>query len=275
MLLTTSVIVDRDDIVKYCSLMSQSPTERFHLAPAPDGLQVVQNLLNTRAIDVYGLPDLIADGEAASTTWEMPLSDDDATALRTLRANVEAALAGELPPIPVVSVELIPDTDGIVRLSPTGSGAQYIASEIWSKCFSHKGRHVASTQAMQERVVRICLLRPLPQQQWRLARRQDLRQRCQSPGFAGAEKSEGLTQHVSQSRHHRIDRELRFRVDRQRLSAFEDRLDALQQCLGRDGFRHPLDLLGHVGVRCRRGRSVRAGECISIQADEIHQCPIQ
>ncbi|QII04703.1 peptide chain release factor 2 [Rhodococcoides fascians A25f] len=113
--------------------MSQSPTERFHLAPAPDGLQVVQNLLNTRAIDVYGLPDLIADGEAASTTWEMPLSDDDATALRTLRANVEAALAGELPPIPVVSVELIPDTDGIVRLSPTGSGAQYIASEIWSE----------------------------------------------------------------------------------------------------------------------------------------------
>ncbi|MCZ4519902.1 CGNR zinc finger domain-containing protein [Rhodococcus ruber] len=113
--------------------MSQSPTERFHLAPAPDGLQVVQNLLNTRAIDVYGLPDLIADGNAASTTWEMALSDADAAALRTLRANVEAALAGELPPIPAVSVELIPGTDGTVRLSPTGSGAQYIASEIWSE----------------------------------------------------------------------------------------------------------------------------------------------
>lgn len=58
MLLTLSVVIDQFDIVKYCSLMSQSPTERFHLAPAPAGLQVVQNLLNTRAIDAYGLPDL-------------------------------------------------------------------------------------------------------------------------------------------------------------------------------------------------------------------------
>ncbi|MDI9898088.1 CGNR zinc finger domain-containing protein [Rhodococcus sp. IEGM 1381] len=113
--------------------MSQSATERFHLAPAPDGLQVVQNLLNTRAIDVYGLPDLIADGNAASTTWGMPLSDDDAATLRALRSDVEAAIAGEMAARPAVRVELVPDVDGTVRLSPTGTGADYIASRIWSE----------------------------------------------------------------------------------------------------------------------------------------------
>ncbi|OZD04964.1 peptide chain release factor 2 [Rhodococcus sp. 06-235-1A] len=113
--------------------MSQSPTERFHLAPAPDGLQVVQNLLNTRAIDVYGLPDLIADGEAASRTWEMPLSDDDAVTLRTLRSDVEAAIAGDVAARPAVRVELVTDIDGTVRLSPTGTGTDWIASEIWSE----------------------------------------------------------------------------------------------------------------------------------------------
>ena len=133
MLLTMSVIVDRDDIVKYCSLMSQSPTERFHLAPAPDGLQVVQNLLNTRAIDAYGLPDLLADGTTASSTWGRALSDDDAAALRSVRSDVEAAIAGDMAARPTVRVELTPDIDGTVRLSPTGTGAACIASQIWSE----------------------------------------------------------------------------------------------------------------------------------------------
>ncbi|WP_415972739.1 CGNR zinc finger domain-containing protein [Rhodococcus sp. 077-4] len=110
-----------------------SPTERFRLAPAPDGLSVVQDLLNTRAIAPYGLPDLIADGDTASATWGERLSDDDAATLRALRADVEAAIAGELAPIPAVTVELVPDSDGSVRLSPTGTGADYIASQIWAE----------------------------------------------------------------------------------------------------------------------------------------------
>lgn len=133
MLLTMSVVVDQSDIVKYCSLMSQSPTERFHLAPAPAGLQVVQNLLNTRAIDAYGLPDLLANGKAASLVWETTLSDDDAATLRALRLDVEAAIAGDLPTRPAVRAELLPGSDGTVRLMPTGTGADYIASKMWSE----------------------------------------------------------------------------------------------------------------------------------------------
>lgn len=133
MLLILSLVVDRRDIVKYSSLMSLSPTERFRLAPAPDGLQVVQDLLNTRAIDAYDLPDLIADGETASSTWGTALSDDDAAALRILRSDVEAAIAGEMAARPAVRVELVPDTDGTVRLSPTGTGTDWIASQIWSE----------------------------------------------------------------------------------------------------------------------------------------------
>ena len=113
--------------------MSLSPTERFRLAPAPDGLQVVQNLLNTRAIDAYDLPDLIADGKSASSTWGTALSNEDAAALRTLRSDVEAAVAGDMAARPAVPVELVPGTDGTVRLSPTGIGADYIASQIWSE----------------------------------------------------------------------------------------------------------------------------------------------
>lgn len=133
MLLILSLVVDRRDIVKYSSLMSLSPTERFRLAPAPDGLKVVQDLLNTRAIDAYDLPDLIADGRSASATWGTPLSDDDAAALRKLRSDVEAAIAGKMAARPAVRVELVPDTDGNVRLSPTGTGADWIASQIWSE----------------------------------------------------------------------------------------------------------------------------------------------
>lgn len=113
--------------------MSPTPTERFRLASAPDGLHVVQDLLNTRAIAPYGLPDLIADGETASTTWGTTLSDDDAAALRTLRSDVEAAIAGDMAARPAVRVELVPGTDGTVRLSPTGIGADWIASRIWSE----------------------------------------------------------------------------------------------------------------------------------------------
>ena len=133
MLLTMSVVVDPSDIVKYCSLMSQTPTERFRLAPAPDGLQVVQNLLNTRAIDAYGLPDLLEDGKTASIVWKTTLSDDDAAALRALRSDVEAAIAGDLATRPAVRAELIPSSDGNVRMLPTGTGADYIASTIWSE----------------------------------------------------------------------------------------------------------------------------------------------
>ncbi|MCZ4562917.1 CGNR zinc finger domain-containing protein [Rhodococcus sp. IEGM 1401] len=113
--------------------MSPTPTERFHLASAPDGLHVVQDLLNTRAIAPYGLPDLIADGETASTTWGTTLSDEDAAALRTLRSDVEAAIAGDMAARPAVRVELVADADGSVRLAPTGTGADYIASQIWAE----------------------------------------------------------------------------------------------------------------------------------------------
>ncbi|AYJ47067.1 CGNR zinc finger domain-containing protein [Rhodococcus sp. P1Y] len=110
-----------------------SPTSRFHLAPAPDGLGRVQDLLNTRAIGVYDFPDLLADGATASKALHVELSDADAGQLRDLRHVVEELIAGIAPSPVSVAASLEPDDAGVVQLRPSGRGWKYVASEIWSE----------------------------------------------------------------------------------------------------------------------------------------------
>lgn len=113
--------------------MSISPTERFQLAPAPDGLHRVQNLLNTRAIEPYGLADLLADGEISSTTLGRQLTDSDARRLRSLRSTLEDVIGGRpVEPTETPSTLTVDETGG-VRLEPSGSGWQGVASEIWAE----------------------------------------------------------------------------------------------------------------------------------------------
>ncbi|WP_072802940.1 CGNR zinc finger domain-containing protein [Rhodococcoides yunnanense] len=113
--------------------MSPSPTQRFHLDPAPDGLYRVQDLLNTRSIEVKGFSDLLSDGAVASATFGLDLSDADAAALRELRTALEALVDGEAPTISPVAVSLSVDDSGTVQLHPSGTGSAHIASYVWSE----------------------------------------------------------------------------------------------------------------------------------------------
>lgn len=110
-----------------------SPTSRFHLAPAPDGLSRVQDLLNTRAIVAYELPDLLASGAAASEALEVSVNDEDARHLRDLRGTIELLIAGDAPSTMSATARLDVDPDGTVQLRPSGRGWKYVASEIWAE----------------------------------------------------------------------------------------------------------------------------------------------
>ena len=126
-------------------------TTRYRLRPAPSGLALVQDLLNTRAISVYG-PDLLTDGCTASAwateavaAWSevsgvpapaMLLTDRDAGRLRSLRASLRALVVDELAPgeaLPDVTAGFGLSGSGQLQLLPRGSGAKWLASAAWSE----------------------------------------------------------------------------------------------------------------------------------------------
>ena len=150
--------------------MSHWLTERCGLLPAPAGLAVVQDLLNTRKISDRGvdlldtvdlagtwLPDVLgalaeADRPAAdthrpaadtpglrpTTDWLGELDDRDLAGLRTLRSDLVRSLASGMPPsggkaLTKSALELAPD--GRISLQPTGSGWHRLASSIWIEVF--------------------------------------------------------------------------------------------------------------------------------------------
>lgn len=119
--------------------MSGSPTSRFRIAPAPEGLRVVQDFLNTRAIDAKGFPDLLSDATAAATMAAMvagpkqAITDVDAESLRALRTDVESIVAGGAPRVHSVDAVIGPDISGTVSLTPAGEGWAYYASAIWAE----------------------------------------------------------------------------------------------------------------------------------------------
>ena len=136
--------------------MSWRASARYGVREAPGGLALVQELINTRAIMHYAT-DLLATPDDAQrwvtdtlNTWsrtsDLPapvllLSSADLRSLRKLRSTFEQVLLpegreptpeGTLPPADV-PVSLVPDADGWGRRVPTGRGARWVASALWSE----------------------------------------------------------------------------------------------------------------------------------------------
>jgi len=136
--------------------MSWRASARHGVREAPAGLALVQDLLNTRATMSYG-PDLLALPDDAQrwlsealTTWSrtsglpapvLLLSSTDMRSLRRLRTTFENVVLaggrhqepdGTLPPADV-PVSLVPDSDGWVRIVPTGRGTRWLASALWAE----------------------------------------------------------------------------------------------------------------------------------------------
>jgi predicted RNA-binding Zn ribbon-like protein len=135
--------------------MSWRASARHGVREAPAGLALVQDLLNTRQTMTYG-PDLFALPDDAQlwltdalAAWSrvsglpapvLLLSSTDMRSLRRLRSTFENVILaggrnqpdGALPPADV-PVSLVPDTDGWVRIVPTGRGTRWLASALWAE----------------------------------------------------------------------------------------------------------------------------------------------
>lgn len=137
-----------------------SASQRYGTAPAPDGLALVQDFLNTRGIEGYG-PDLLADvesaGQWASTAvrgWSVlrgtdlrppALDDADLARLRAVRVTISNLVDGEPPggrgAGPVLASFALSD-GGEVRLDPSGTGWRWLASALWGEILL--GQHAGS-----------------------------------------------------------------------------------------------------------------------------------
>jgi len=128
---------------------------RHGVREAPQGLALLQELLNTRAPMSYGTDLLLTADDAqrwlteALATWSrvsglpsptLLLSSTDLRSLRRLRNTFENVILagghhepdGALPPADV-PVSLVPDADGWVRMVPTGRGTRWLASALWAE----------------------------------------------------------------------------------------------------------------------------------------------
>ncbi|WP_235192526.1 CGNR zinc finger domain-containing protein [Mycobacterium asiaticum] len=125
-------------------------SQRYGLEPAPGGLGLVQDFLNTLGIGHYG-EDLLADPASANRwtakaiqTWsdlsgvdaEAPLLDEaDLAKLRILRTTIAGLVAGEpvAPGGAPASASFAVSESGDVRLEPVGNGWRWLASALWSE----------------------------------------------------------------------------------------------------------------------------------------------
>jgi predicted RNA-binding Zn ribbon-like protein len=131
-----------------------SASHRYGQVPAPGGLELVHDFLNTIGVATHG-PDLLADttlarawAESAVRTWsalrgveaQAPALDDaDLSKLRALRDTIAKMVAGDPPDergigsIRSVSGSFALSSTGEVRLDPTGSGWRWMAAALWSE----------------------------------------------------------------------------------------------------------------------------------------------
>jgi predicted RNA-binding Zn ribbon-like protein len=132
-------------------------TERFEARSGPGGLALVQDLVNTHAVERDGV-DLLSDHPTAQRwlaeagrQWaadrglplpDMTLAEPDLRPLRDLRAAVQEMLA--VPPDqrtaaqagPITEraqIQLATDENHQVSMVPIGTGADWLASAIWSE----------------------------------------------------------------------------------------------------------------------------------------------
>ena len=126
-------------------------SQRYGLTPAPGGLGLVQDFLNTTGIGDYG-GDLLADAALAEDwaagavrTWSElrgidvrppPLTEADGSRLRSLRNTIGKLVAGQPPggqAVGAVSASFAMSEAGLVRLEPAGNGWRWLASALWAE----------------------------------------------------------------------------------------------------------------------------------------------
>jgi predicted RNA-binding Zn ribbon-like protein len=126
-------------------------SERFGISAAPGGTALVQDFLNTKAIEAH--PDLLADPILA-TAWATravdawsdarggephrppSLTTADVGKLRALRATLAGLVGddGDASPVLVrVPATLALTETGDVRLTPAGAGWRWLASALWGE----------------------------------------------------------------------------------------------------------------------------------------------
>jgi hypothetical protein len=137
--------------------MSWSATDRFRARPAPGGLALVQELVNTHAVQRDG-EDLLAD-RASAQQWlrnaakqwgetqgqpspHLELTESDLRKLLELRSLVAGLLAvpvderAEGAPARIkvqVRTNVVCDEEGRVGLEPVGKGGDWLQSAVWSE----------------------------------------------------------------------------------------------------------------------------------------------
>lgn len=126
-----------------------SASQRYGITPAPGGLALVQDFLNTRGIAGYG-PDLLADialardwARGAVRNWSVARGVDlpppalavaDLTRLRALRDTIDALVGGAATGRrSAVPASLVVSDAGAVRLVPSGTGWRWLASALWAE----------------------------------------------------------------------------------------------------------------------------------------------
>jgi predicted RNA-binding Zn ribbon-like protein len=126
-------------------------SHRYRLTPAPGGLGLVHDFLNTVAVGSYG-PDLLSDtalaqawADSAVRTWSElrdldpqppELNDSDLPKLRALRDTIAKMVAGEPPDrrgIGPISASFAVSDAGELRLEAAGSGWRWLASALWGE----------------------------------------------------------------------------------------------------------------------------------------------
>jgi predicted RNA-binding Zn ribbon-like protein len=131
--------------------MSWTSTERYRIRPAPGGLALVQELLNTRAIAPYG-EDVLADGDsgdrwlrdvtaawAEEQGWPGAAGEPragDLERVRALRERLAALVTGEAEPVRApTDVSLRPglDEEGRVALVPVGGPGEWLEAAVWAQ----------------------------------------------------------------------------------------------------------------------------------------------
>jgi len=187
--------------------MEWSATARYRLPGAPGGLGFVQDLLNTRSTRRGDKPDLLAELSSAQrwlddslARWSVEsgvaqapvaLDGNDLDKLRDLRADLHV-LVGQAgrdsagPAIPSATLGARTTPDGEVLLEPRGEGFRRLAGIVLIEMFNAQRSDAwRRIKVCPQRAVRGLVLRPVAQQQWRLARRPRLRQRGQPARLAG------------------------------------------------------------------------------------------
>jgi len=144
--------------------MSDGATERAGLLPAPGGLALVQDLLNTRALGPHGTdllgsvdegrgwlrevldppaldpsidPDVVGR-EAADLSWVDDLSGGDLRVLLDLRSDLERLVsgAGTLDTDPtLIRTTMVVNAAGELILHPAGRGPGWFISAVWVQVY--------------------------------------------------------------------------------------------------------------------------------------------